>query len=290
MVSPRDAVAAIKNQCPIAAGCGLTRFVLRCFSSLGCPDFSLGETLALATKHGIDGVELRALGGTVELPTYLAAQFGSPAALAKKLRSGKIRVVALDTSFKLVGAAPGDREKFLACVPWAEALGVRWLRAFDGGQAANDAELASAAKTMNWWRTLRNERGWRTDLMVETHDSLFTAAAIQRLLAVAPGAAILWDSHHTWKRGGEDPVATWRAVRASIVHVHVKDSISVPSARHPFTYVLPGAGEFPMAPLVATLRADGFAGPVSLEWEKLWHPYLGPLDEALRTAAERRWW
>ena len=264
--------------------------MLRCFSSLGCPDFSLGETLALATKHGVDAVELRALGGTVELPPYLAAQFGSPAALAEKLRGEKIRVVALDTSFKLVGGAAGDREKFLAYVPWAEGFGVPRLRVFDGGQAADEAELTQAAETVNWWRALRRERGWRVDIMVETHDSLFTAAAIRRLHAVAPGAAILWDSHHTWKRGGEDPVATWRTIRDSVVHVHVKDSVSVPSARHPFTYVLPGAGEFPIAPVLAALRADKFAGPVSLEWEKFWHPYLAPLDEALRTAAEQRWW
>jgi sugar phosphate isomerase/epimerase len=85
-------------------------------------------------------------------------------------------------------------------------------------------------------------------------------------------------------------VATWRAIRASVVHVHVKDSISVLSAKHPFTYVLSGAGEFPMAPLVAALRADKFTGPVSLEWEKLWHPYLASLAEALCAAAESRWW
>ena len=117
-----------------------------------------------------------------------------------------------------------------------------------------------------------------------------TAAAIGRLLAVVPEAAILWDAHHTWKKGGEDPLVTWRAIRASVVHVHVKDSVSVPSARHPFTYVLPGAGEFPMAPLRAELRAAGFAGPVSLEWERLWHPYLPSLDAALTAATHNRWW
>ena len=26
---------------------------------------------------------------------------------------------------------------------------------------------------------------------------------------------------------------------------------------------------------------------VSLEWEKLWHPYLAPLDDALAAAAKR---
>jgi sugar phosphate isomerase/epimerase len=125
---------------------------------------------------------------------------------------------------------------------------------------------------------------------VETHDSLWTAEAIGRFLAAAPGAKMLWDAHHTWRKGGENPVATWKAIRPAVVHIHVKDSVDRPSARHPFTYVLPGDGGFPIAPLLAALRADGYAGRVSLEWEKLWHPYLPPLEEALRVAKERRWW
>ena len=53
--------------------------------------------------------------------------------------------------------------------------------------------------------------------------------------------------------------------------------------------MLPGAGEFPMAPLRAVLAAE-YAAVVSLEWEKLWHPYLPPLDEALAVASRRGWW
>lgn len=264
--------------------------LLRAFSSLGCAEYSLDETLALAEKHGIAAVELRALGGTVELPRYLTEQFGSPAALAEKLRGAAVRIVALNPSFRLADHGPGDRERLLEYGPWAEALGVRWLRIFDGGKSADDGEFAHASDNMRWWRAERAARGWAVDLMVETHDTLFTAAAIRRFLAAVPGAAILWDSHHTWKKGGEDPLVTWRAVRDCIVHVHVKDSVSVPSAKHPYTYVLPGTGEFPMAPLRAALQADRFAGPVSLEWERLWHPYLVPLDDALQAAARNAWW
>jgi hypothetical protein len=38
------------------------------------------------------------------------------------------------------------------------------------------------------------------------------------------------------------------------------------------------------------LRADDFAGPVSLEWERMWHPYLPSLDEALTAATASQWW
>lgn len=261
----------------------------RAFSSLGWPEAALDEVLALAARHRVTAVELRSLGGTVDLPAYFARRHGSPAALAEKLRSSAAGIVALDTGLRLVDPAPGEREKLLNFLPWAEALGVRWLRVFDGGKTADAAELARAAAAMDWWRAIRRANAWRADLMIETHDSLFTAAAIQRFLEVAPGTAILWDSHHTWKKGGEDPVATWNAIKPHVVHIHVKDSVSRPSESHPYTYVLPGEGEFPMAPLRAVLQAE-YSGPLSLEWEKLWHPYLPSLDEALRTAAAKAWW
>jgi sugar phosphate isomerase/epimerase len=262
----------------------------RCFSSLGCPELSLEGTFALARKHAVRLVELRALGGMVDLPAYFSMQFGSPAQLAIVVRDTPVKIVAFNASLHLVGATNVERDELAALAPWADAVGVKWLRVFDGGRQAAAAEIAEAAETIRWWRELRRERGWQTDVIVETHDSLITAAAVGRFLEAIPRATILWDSHHTWRKGGEDPVYTWRAISRSVVHVHVKDSINVPSARHPFTYVLPGDGEFPIAPLMAALRADKFAGPVSLEWEKMWHPYLPSLDTALATAAARKWW
>lgn len=262
----------------------------RAFSSLGCPELNLDETLALVTKHGLDGTELRSLGGTIELTDYLKAQFGSPAALAAHLGDKAKLILAFDTSLKLIGNTSADREKFLEFLPWAETLGVPRLRVFDGGTGLTDEALAQAVDTVRWWQALRRERGWRADFMVETHDSLANAAAIRKFANAAPDCAVLWDSQHTWLKGGEDPLVTWPAIRDLVVHVHVKDSIDVPSAKHPWTYVLPGEGRFAIAPLLAALRADNFSGPVSLEWERMWHPYLQPLDVALTAAAVNRWW
>jgi sugar phosphate isomerase/epimerase len=217
------------------------------------------------------------------------ASAGTPEALARRLAGSRVRVASFDTSLHLIGGDERERTKFLEFLPWAEALGVPWLRVFDGGGAGGDAELAEAVETVRWWRRLRTANGWRADIMVETHDSLTGAAAIGRFTAAAPGTGVLWDAFNTWYKSGEDPLATWSAIRGDVVHVHVKDAIRIPGSAHPFTYVLPGSGEFPMEPLAAALRA-GFGGVVSLEWEKLWHPYLQPLDQALSAASERGWW
>jgi len=262
----------------------------RCFSTLGCAELELDEVIALALRHEIDVIELRALGGTVDLPAYFTQHFGTPDELAAHVATLGVTVTALDTSLSLNGSSDEDWLRDVeAFLPWAEALGGVDLRVFDGGESNDAAAIATMAARVNWWQALRSARGWQSDLMIETHDSLFTAEANLALLAAAPAARILWDSHHTWKRGGEDPVKTWRELAPHVVHVHVKDSVSVPSANHPFTYVAPGEGEFPAAPLMELLRTE-FSGLVSLEWEKLWHPYLAPLDGALAAANEKRWW
>ncbi|WP_438481907.1 sugar phosphate isomerase/epimerase family protein [Oleiharenicola lentus] len=261
----------------------------RTFSSLGCPELSLDGALALAQRHSLPLVELRAVAGGVDVVGYFSKTYGTPAQLAEHLKNSPVRLVSLDTSLHLIGDTDVQREQFLAFLPWAEALGVKWLRVFDGGKTDSDAELAAAAATVHWWRELRAKNNWRADIMIETHDLLFTANAINRFLKLAPRIGILWDTHHTWKRGGENPVDTWHAIKADVVHLHVKDSVSVPSGKHPFSYVLPGDGEFPMAPLREILKQE-YHGPISLEWERLWHPHLAPLEEPLRVATERGWW
>lgn len=264
--------------------------MLHTFSTLGCPDASLDEAIALAQQHHC-ALELRALAGTIELPAYFRQVCGTPERWAAKLQAAGVRVASLDTSFRLMDAGPADRAALLDWLPWAEALGGVHLRVFDGGKSLGEAETEAGVQELRWWQKERAAHGWNSDLMIETHDALVSGAAIARFLAAAPtGTHILWDAHHTWSKGGEDVVETWRQIRAAVVHVHVKDSIRRPSAKHPYTYVLPGEGVFPMSQLVGALTADGYAGPISLEWERKWHPELAPVEEALTSARERQWW
>lgn len=261
----------------------------RVISTIGCAELELPECLELATRHGLHGIELRVLGGSPNLPKHLERRYGTPAALAQAVGAAGGRVVVLDTMLRLAGGSEADRMEFLKFVPWAEALGVRWLRVFDGDCATGRSGAGEAVETISWWRDLRRAHGWSVDCIVETHDSLFTAKEITRFVNAVPGIKFLWDAHHTWKWSGEDPVVTWQAIRSHVVHVHVKDSISRPNGSYPYTYVSPGEGEFPMVALARTLRAE-FNGGVSLEWERLWHPYLVPLEDALRAASATQWW
>jgi sugar phosphate isomerase/epimerase len=278
---------------PSSVPADMPRPYTRAFSSLGCVELTLDETFALASRHGLDAVELRGLGGSLDVPAWLAQTYGDPETFAALATRSPIRIVALDTSLRLIGNTPADRDAFLQFIPWAEAAGIPRLRVFDGGPKSGptDEHLAQALDTLAWWQALRRDKGWRTDIMIETHDALTTTPAIIRLLAAAPaGTGILWDTHHTWRIGGENPVDTWQAIHASVVHIHVKDSVSIPSERTPYTYIPPGQGEFPMPAVLDALLRDAYTGPVSLEWERHWHPSLATLETALASAETHRWW
>jgi sugar phosphate isomerase/epimerase len=254
----------------------------RAISTLGCPELTLDAAFALARDHGLDGIEIRALEGTVDLPQLFRKRFGTPATV--RVQHG--RIFAFGTSVRLLAPKPDDLGALAAYLPWAEAMGVPYLRVFDGGETGSEEELAAGREFLRTWRDAHGG----VELIVETHDAIAHPAALARFLDAFPDLPVLWDAHHTWRKGGEHPADTWRRLRGHVPHIHVKDSISRPGPRLTYSYVLPGTGEFPMAELRQALAADGYDGVLSLEWERMWHPELLPLDVALRSASERHWW
>ncbi|CAM3099307.1 sugar phosphate isomerase/epimerase family protein [Rariglobus hedericola] len=268
-----------------------SRTFTRAFSTLGCADLPLEKIFDLAQRHGIPSVELRAMDGTINLTERLENIFLFHKDFAGRIEQTPVRICSLDTSFRLSENTDAERTALLRFVPWAEAAGIPRLRVFDGAGFNENPGLTRALDTLDWWCDLRSARGWRVDLMIETHDSLLRAPLILRFLERAPtGTAILWDSHHTWRLGGETPTDTWRAIGPHVVHIHVKDSVSKRDGHNAYTYIPCGQGEFPMADLLKALSKDAYSGVVSLEWERLWHPGIPPLEESLSSASTHNWW
>lgn len=263
------------------------------FSTLGCPELTLGECCELAESFGSLSVEARTLEGTADLPALFKERFGTPKGLATFMGNRTVSIDFLDTSLKLIGNDEPSRAEFLEFIPWAEALGIKWLRVFDGGEVTEtltDEAIDQALATIDWWTALRKESGWTTDMAFETHDALVCGSARSQLFAkIDQPINIIWDTHHTWKKSRDPIQESWNQLKGQIVNVHVKDSVSKPSARHPFTYVQLGEGEFPLNETLEMLEQDGYAGNVSIEWERQWHPYLPPLKTALSKARELGW-
>lgn len=254
-----------------------------CFSTLGCSELSLHETADLAERHGIASVELRTLSGTVDLIPALAAEFAAPTGFAAFLAERDLRVAALNTSIRLFGSS--DLSAIEPFIAWAEAADIAYLRIFDGGKRLRSDEMTRGADLLNEWRALRQSRGLNVDLMIETHDTLAEFGQLLAFIEHVPTAKILWDTHHTWAKGS-DLRTLWDHIAKNVVHLHVKDSTTDSDGQR--RYVLPGHGDFPIAELHALLQSDERQIPLSLEWERHWHPQLPPLEDALKAA--RSWW
>ena len=262
------------------------------FSTLGCPELNLMEICSLARDFGIRYVELRATENTVDLPALFSEQYGTPEALAAFLQEQQVAICCLDTSLKLVGNTEEDREAFLQFLPWAEGIGTRFLRVFDGGtvpDGLNDEAFVQASDTLDWWIAQRAENGWKADIAIETHDCLVHHQSLNRIRESYPDLNIIWDTHHTWKKSEDSIETSWQHTGPNTCSTHIKDSISEPSARHPFTYVNLGDGEFPLQATLDLLKANDFDGFVSIEWERMWHPYLTDIRDALNRARTLNW-
>lgn len=256
-----------------------------CFSTLGCTDLSFPEIFQLAGEFKIPGLELRGMGGRMDMPQYCEEQGLTPARIKELCQQNHTQLLVAGSSVKLISATESDRAELLSFGAWAEALNIPYLRVFGGGtwgKPLTEADYAHAVATVNWWRAEKQARRWEVDLILETHDAFSGSAPCRKLneLLSAP-VLLIWDTHHTWRVGGEAVAATWGQIGQWVRHVQIKDSIDRPSARHPYTYVLPGDGQMPLREVMALLQQAKFTGYVSLEWERHWHPYLPPLRDAL---------
>lgn len=263
-------------------------------STLGCHELDLPSICKLAEKHGIHDLEIRSLGDSLNLPEYLDSAYpNDSSAVQQILQEFRQSIIALNSGFKLIGTDQNAREELLAFARWAELLNVPFIRVFGGGSMdvpLSKDDLKVATENLHWWNEQRETHRWSSRIALETHDGFSSAKRCLELQGAFGGPIeVIWDTHHTWKQGNESAEQTWEKMSPLIRHIHIKDSISVPSARHPYSYVLPGKGEFPAGDVFKILRENDYKGVVSLEWERKWHPYLPDLDIALSALVESGW-
>ena len=263
-------------------------------STLGCHELDLTAACKLAATHRVRHLEIRSLADCLRLPEYLDANYPSdPDSVQKILDEYGQSIVALNSGFSLIESDDKDRNELLEFARWADLLGVPFVRVFGGGDMESplsESDLQTAVSNLQWWERHRGQNEWRTQIALETHGGFSSGTRCQQLTeAFGSSIEIIWDTHHTWKLGLESPQQTWDLIGPMIRHVHVKDSVSVPSDSHPYSYVLPGKGEFPFSEACTVLYENNYDAVVSLEWERKWHPYLSDLETALVALDDSGW-
>ena len=232
------------------------------FSNLAAPEWTLERTVEAVHEFGYDGLELRLLDG--EPIDVLALTPSTRRAVASTL--GGIPLACLDTSIELAGAF----ERTLpAAVELAREWGTDTVRVF-GGDVADLDDVA---------RRLESLLERDVTVALETHDHFASAARVAELLALVDSGSLaaIWDLHHP-TRMGESPADVMRMLGPSIRLVHVKDA----RRRGDEWDLVPlGDGDVPVRESLDALRAHGYDGWLTVEWEKRWHPELAEPELAL---------
>jgi sugar phosphate isomerase/epimerase len=250
------------------------------FSTLAFPAAPLADAVALGRDCGYQGVELRLVDGELIDPAALDAAARSR--VRRTAAAAGLPIVAVDSSILLTGDDPGpELRRFLELASdWESPL----VRVFGGALPApgpeRAARLAAAAAVLEAAAPDAARLG--VAIGVETHDDFAASAVLAQLLALAgaPQVGAVWDSHHP-HRMGEPPADVYDRLGARLRLAQVKDARRAPERADGWQLVPLGQGEVPVREMLGLLRAGGYDGWVSVEWERRWHPELDPPEVAL---------
>jgi sugar phosphate isomerase/epimerase len=251
------------------------------FSTLGCPNWSFDEIALRASQYGYDGVAFRGIGGELDL-TKVPEFF--PPALANtrhRLKEAGLATSMVLTSAVMMIAEPEKLEASLQLgqshIDIASALECPYIRVFGGQMPVGISHAAAVRRAGERLHRLGDYAAQRgVDVLIETHDDWVVTSRLRRAVEAAdhPNVGVLWDVHHPVRIAGESFAQVWANIGPWVRSVDIKDSITDFEARLGYQYVQIGDGEIPLKDSLRILKAAGFDGWLTFEWEKVWHPNL----------------
>ena len=251
------------------------------FSTLGCPNWSFDEIALRASQYGYDGVAFRGIGGELDL-TKVPEFF--PPALAntrRRLKEAGLATSMVLTSAVMMIAEPEKLEASLQLgqshIDIASALECPYIRVFGGQMPVGISHAAAVRRAGERLHRLGDYAAQRgVDVLIETHDDWVVTSRLRRAVEAAdhPNVGVLWDVHHPVRIAGESVAQVWANIGPWVRSVDIKDSITDFEARLGYQYVQIGDGEIPLKDALRILKAAGFDGWLTFEWEKVWHPNL----------------
>lgn len=257
------------------------------FSTLGCPDWTIERILALAVEAGYQGVELRFVEGEDALWKLPVFHGSGLAETTKRIAGCGLEISCVDTScffhfsersLRMAAIEDGKRMADLAV-----QLGAPGVRVF-GDRVQPGADRASNAAWISQAIQLLAEavRPAGIEVWLETHGDFASSSASLQLLQAAgvSNTGIVWDPANCLAEHHESPRDAIAALDSCLRLVHLKDQVQVlregqrPEETTAWQPVLMGHGTMPLREIVNLLQQRRYAGFVSFEWEKKWHPNI----------------
>lgn len=265
-----------------------------CVSTLGCAERSLEESASLCERFGIGGIELRGIGGEMDIkkiPDFRPENAAQSAAILKKYG---VTPVVLGTSCKF--HEPSKRaaalEEGRTAVSISASLGIPYIRVF-GNNTVPDEKTAERSVVEGIGELCRFAAGTGVTVLLEVHGDFNRTGTLLPVIdgllsAGADNFGLIWDIAHSDRAVGDNWEQFYRQTAQYVRHVHIKDHLrpSPDASRDGYELTLPGDGDIPIRDIVRRLCLDGYDGYFSLEWERRWHPELPVIETALERFTE----
>ena len=246
------------------------------FSTLGCPAWELSKILDFAQANRYAAVELRGLMGNLDLPSRPEFAPDRIAQTKKQIADRGIKIACVSSSTELHEPDAAKREKGIAdasrFIDLASALHAPNVRVFGNKLDGPREEIITrVASGMHQLGEYAGPRG--VTVIIESHGDFVDSVTLREVLTRVESShvGLLWDAHHTYVDGHEQPEHTVAELGRWIRHTHLKDSVPSGKERR---YVLTGKGDVPVQRQVQALRKISYKGFYCFEWEKVWHPDL----------------
>jgi sugar phosphate isomerase/epimerase len=255
------------------------------FSTLGCPDWDLQTIIDAARKFGYEGIELRALAGSLDLHSRAEFTAAQLALTSTYIRNEGLEICCVDTSCTFHSPDASERANqvniALAHAELAAKLGAPLIRVFPD-KIQPGAERDS---TRDWiaecLHVVAKQLPDGVDVALETHGDFARAESAAEIVKLAnhPKVKIIWDVANSVAAGNTIEHAG-RVVQPYLAHIHLRDAKPVTTSEY-WLPVLAGNGRVSFAKARAVIRELNYDGYVSFEWEKYWRPEIEAPEVAL---------
>jgi len=238
-----------------------------------------------ARKFGYEGVELRALAGSLDLLSRV--EFSAPQLAQTKayFEDEGIEICCVDTSCTFHSSEASERANqvriALAHAELAAKLGAPLIRVFPDKIQPG----AQRDETRDWiaecLRAVAERMPDGVDVALETHGDFASAEAAAEIVKLAnqPKVKLIWDVANS-VAAGDTIEQAGRVVQHYLAHIHLRDAKPVTGSEH-WLPVLAGNGRVSFAEALAVIRELNYDGYISFEWEKYWRPEIEAPEVAL---------
>jgi sugar phosphate isomerase/epimerase len=255
------------------------------FSTLGCPNWELDRIVETAEQLGYDGVELRAVGGGLDLlarPEFTNDQLNTTRVL---FADRNVDICCVDTSCTFHSPVQQERstqvDLAIRHAELAAQLGAPLIRVFPDKIQPGATRTETRDYIVESLLQVAKRLPFEVDVALETHGDFARAENAIEIMRLVnhPQVTLIWDVANSLA-GGDTIEGAGQAVWPYLSHIHLRDARPVSYSEH-WLPVLAGTGNVSFTETLAIIDALNYDGYVSFEWEKYWRPEIEEPEVAL---------